>query len=375
MGVERVKTLKAVQNSSLIKLFAGLTALIFVAVAVLNFWKLTAPEAAKPPPVLTKAQDYSASYKPPAPRAVKPKLEPELESDATGLPKLPRDKAEAWLAKRNRNAASLLAVFRARGDTNYLHEAATNFPNDPQVQLAVLSRNAFPGDRRKWLDLFLASSPSNSLADYFSAGEYFKNGKTVEAVRELLAASGKDQFQTYSLETLLNGEELYSDSGISSREASIHAMADMAEENLPQLADFKVIAQGIGEAMKQEPASVSDLAQLGLDFSGKINSGDSGKFLINQMVGTAIEKNLLSQLEQNTAYDFLDGQTPAQVAEAIKQQKIELRKLMTDFAPAQLQMMMSESETAIYMQRMKIYGELDAMKWVIQQHPPADTQK
>ena len=75
------------------------------------------------------------------------------------------------------------------------------------------------------------------------------------------------------------------------------------------------------------------------------------------------------------AVNFLNGQTPAQAADTLKQQKVELRKLMNDFSPAQMQMMMSESETASYMQRLKIYGEGEAMKWVIQQHPPADPQK
>jgi hypothetical protein len=40
-----------------------------------------------------------------------------------------------------------------------------------------------------------------------------------------------------------------------------------------------------------------------------------------------------------------------------------------------MQMMQSESETASYMQRMKIYGETAAMQWVIQQHPPAAPQQ
>ena len=69
---------------------------------------------------------------------------------------------------------SLLAAFRALDDTNYLNEAATNFPNNPQVELAVLAHDEFPADRRKWLDLFKASSPSNSLANYLSAQDYFQ---------------------------------------------------------------------------------------------------------------------------------------------------------------------------------------------------------
>ena len=60
-------------------------------------------------------------------------------------------------------AASLLAAFRALEDTNYLDEAATNFTNDPQVQWTILARNAFPEDRRRWLDLTAPTSSWPSL--------------------------------------------------------------------------------------------------------------------------------------------------------------------------------------------------------------------
>lgn len=325
-------------------------------------------------PVKPAKPEPQYTYTPHQPKAAMDTVE-ETEADEPAQPKFPRDKAEVWLAKHNRNAASLLAVFRALGDTNYLNEAATNFPNNPQVQLAMLSSDVSPEDRRKWLESFKASSPDNSLANYLSAADYFKTDKTDEAMQELLSASGKEQFQNYAMDNLLNGEELSSDSGLSPILASIHAMACMSVENLPQLGNFKIVSQGIGEAMKKDPATAAELAQIGLDFTGKINSGDSGKFLINQLVGTATERIILSQLDQNTAYDFLNGQTPAQAAEAYKQQKVELSKLMTDFGPAQMQMMQSESETANYMQRLKIYGEVAAMKWLIQQHPPADAPK
>ena len=35
---------------------------------------------------------------------------------------------------------------------------------------------------------------------------------------------------------------------------------------------------------------------------------------------------------------------------------------------------MTDAELANYNQRMKIYGETAAMKWVVELHPPADTQ-
>src|SRR4051812_26439638 len=65
-------------------------------------------------------------------------------------PKLPREEVEKYLERNRRSAASLLAAYGALRDTNYLKEAATNFPNDPRVQLSVLRRDIFPEERRKW---------------------------------------------------------------------------------------------------------------------------------------------------------------------------------------------------------------------------------
>ena len=300
------------------------------------------------------------------------------ETENAPAPKISRDQAEAWLAKHNRNAMSLLAAFRAMGDTNYLNEAATNFPNDPHVELAVLSRDEFPAERRKWLDLFTASSPSNSLANYLSAEDDFKNGKSDEAVQELLAASGKSQFESYATETQLDSEALYSASGKSAIDTATLAMSDWGAENLPELATYKMLAQNI-QGLQQQYAtsgdgdSAANLAQTGMTLGNQIQSGDSGKYLLNQLVGMAIEKMMLSKLDPNTSYDFLDGQTPAQISQQLKDQKKIYHELAAQFPTAYSQM--SPDEMVNYSERIKIYGEVDAIKWVIQQHPPADAAK
>ncbi len=115
-------------------------------------------------------------------------------------PKLPREEVEKYLERNRRSAASLLAAYGALRDTNYLKEAATNFPNDPRVQLSVLRRDIFPEERRKWLDLFKTSLPENSLANYLSARDYLKNGESALAMSELLEAAGKPLFKDYAME-------------------------------------------------------------------------------------------------------------------------------------------------------------------------------
>lgn len=362
------------QNASFKKLLLFLLLATIIPALLLRFTHSELKPQATAPSEISKPE-LDHYYTPPAPpvAAVKPEAEVKTESEAAPQPKLPREKVEAWLAKHNRSAASLLTAFHALADTNYLNEAAANFPNDPHVELAVLAHDEFPADRRKWLDLFKASSPSNSLADYFSAQDYFKNGKHAEAVQELLAASGKSEFDNHAMETQLDAEQLYQDSGKSPREAAADALSDMSEETLPGLMTAKQLDYSIEDLMKQkmnagDATSAANLAQIGLTLADKLNSGDSGKYLISQLVGMATESIVLRQLEQNTSYDFLDGQTPTQVLEQLKDQKNSLRELAGNFSAAEPNM--TEGERASYHQRWKIYGELEAMKWVVQQHPP-----
>ncbi|MGD0745129.1 MAG: hypothetical protein ABSA45_08230 [Verrucomicrobiota bacterium] len=324
----------------------------------------------KAPPKISRS-DFKYHYSPPVISSSTKEAEPER--DRAGEPRIPCEKVEEWLAKHHRNATSLLAAFRALEDTNYLNEAATNFPNDPQVELAVLARDEFPGDRRKWLDLFKASSPSNSLANYLSAQDYFKNGNTDAAVNEVLAASSKSQFDNHAMETQLDAEQLYLDSGKSPGEAASFAVSAMAAEDVPELATLKRVDQAIADLMQQkltagDADSAVNLAQVGMMIADKLNSGGSGKYLINQLVGMATEAIVLQHLDQNTPYDFLGGQTPSQVSQSLKQQKAAFKELSVNFQAAYPSM--TESELTIYSQRSQVYGEAEAMRWAVQQHPP-----
>ena len=366
------------QDSPFKKLLLIILLLATGAALLLQFINLELKPQENLPPKTFKP-DFVYHYSPPksaGSRNPVPTNSEEVES--APAPKISREQAEAWLAKHNRNAMSLLAAFRAMGDTNYLNEAATNFPNDPHVELAVLARDEFPVERRKWLDLFKQSSPSNSLANYFSAEDDFKNGKSDEAVQELLAASGKSQFDNFAMENQLDAEQLYSASGKSPIDVVTDGMSDMAGEDLPELAAFKQLALGVQDLEKKytdtgDANSAVNLAQMGITLGNQIQSGDSGKYLINQLVGVAIEKIMLSKLDQNTSYDFLDGQTPAQISQQLKDQKVATRQFVQQASAAYLQM--SPDEMLNYSERMKIYGETEAAKWAIQQHPPADAAK
>ena len=216
--------------------------------------------------------------------------------------------------------------------------------------------------------------PDNSLANYLSAEDYFKAGRTDEAVQELLAASGKYPFQNYTIEAQLNGEELAQFSGKTPEESFVLGLSSAAGDGLPLDATLKKVAHGIMDLEQQksglgDTASVQNLAAMGMALADQIRAGDSGRLVINQLVGNATEAIILSQLDQSAGYDFLGGQTPSQALQKMKDQKVELRELMSNYSS--IRPSLSDEEINAYFQRMKIYGEREAMKWVVQQHPPA----
>jgi hypothetical protein len=295
---------------------------------------------------------------------------------------LSREKIEQYLALHHRDAASLLAAHhvlfdtaQGKGEIDYLREAATNFPNDPRVQLAVLAQNAFPEDRRQWLDAFKASSPSNSLANYLSARNYFDDNQTEAAIKELTEATGKGEFSNYSMETFLGVEDMFRSSGESSRITATAAMSGMAQDLLPQLSGMKGIANGVKDLQKQyssagDAASVQNLSQMNLALANRFSEGDGGRFLIGQLVGMAIESISLDSLDQTTPYDFLGGQTPAEMLAAIKDQRKSLRELVSNSSTGLLTA--SDADMIAYVDRVKVYGEISAMRWFAEQHPAAN---
>jgi hypothetical protein len=317
--------------------------------------------------VVSNREDNITGHKSPAPKIV----EQESESDDDEALIIPREKVEEWVTQHNRSAASLLAAFRASKDTNFLNEAAANFPNDPQVEWTVLARNAFPEERRKWLDLLKTSSPSNSVANYLSAEDYFKSGQTNEAIAELLAAASKSQFNGFSMESLLDNEHLNQFAGKSAVESAVLAMSDLSDDYLGSLSPYKRLALSMQDLAKANLAagdsnSAQNLAQAGLTMADQLRGNESGKLIITKFVGNAVEAITLSQLDQNTSYDFLSGQTPSQKLQQLKNQRAALKELQQNFNEAFPYI--TEEEYVNYSARMKIYGEEQAMRWIIQQH-------
>jgi len=75
------------------------------------------------------------------------------------------------------------------------------------------------------------------LLNYLLALDYFKSGQADQAVQELVAASGKQQFQDYTLDRMQDDEEAYLAAGYSVAEAKTIPGSQLLLPQLKQLKD------------------------------------------------------------------------------------------------------------------------------------------
>ncbi len=276
---------------------------------------------------------------------------------------LSREEIEAYLRQNKRNAESLLAAYRMSHDQSYLREAATNFPNTPFVQLAVIADGIFPEDQRKWIDAFKASSPDNALAWYLSALDYFNSKQTDLAIQELAQATHRQSFDTYAAQTSQAVEEICELAGWPPLAAKAWAPSS---ESISYLNSLKNLANQMMQTQQQDfnrgdPAAANSMASMGMVLGNTLRAGGP----IDQLVGIATEKKILGQLDPAVNYDFL-GRPVSDVLAELDRQKQAIADALK--AKDQVLPTLNEIELASYFERKKLYGEMNAVLWLQSKH-------
>jgi RNA polymerase sigma factor (sigma-70 family) len=213
-------------------------------------------------------------------------------------PKLTASQLEGYLKAHGRDAASLLAAFRVTHDPALLAEAMQKYPNDPHVAFEAALSNDMPIERRPWLDAFEKSAPDNALANYLSALEYFKSGQSDQAIQEMSAASGKQGFQDYSVDRVMDDEEAYLAAGYSMSEAKVLATTQLG---LPQLAQVKQLGLDLIDlSQSYQQSGDADSAQTSLQMAialgQRYTTAAPGQAEVSQLVGIAVEKFALAAM-------------------------------------------------------------------------------
>jgi tetratricopeptide (TPR) repeat protein len=299
--------------------------------------------------------------------------------------RLSAGKLEAYLKEKGRSAASLLTAYRTTGDPALLQEAVQRFGKEPRVALeAALRKGATPEERRQSLEELKQSDPGNGLPNYLSALDYFKAGQTDRAVEELVAASGKQQFEDYAAHRAQENEEAYLAAGYSVAEAraiaplqqaldfavrdaeAVGAVFPVYEQQTEQLGQMKALFQNMVELAKAyQQSGDAESARAALQMVANLAqrySNAPGADGLNQLFGRAAEVLALSHMDPNSAYGS-NGQTVQDRINQLRQDRPVIKGLYQQAAP--LLGMLTEQDWAGYSDRARTFGEPAALQWVL----------
>jgi tetratricopeptide (TPR) repeat protein len=285
------------------------------------------------------------------------------------IPPLRPEQVAAYLEANHRSVESLLGAYRTTRDKALLQEAAEKYSKDPRVDLEAAFFGA-PEHRRKWLDAFKDSAPNNALANYLSAGDYFKAGEKSQALEELQAASEKSNFQDYFPDFVQNATEAYRAAGYSEAEAKNLAASSAL---LPQLAELKQVGVNLVDlAQSYRQAGDESSAQSALDMAtalgGRLNQPDSTT-LIQMLVGIAVEKKALGTLDPTAAYGS-NGETVQTALDALTQQREGLKTLSKPLDPS-LWARVPDSDLISFRDRQLLFGAQPALEWLMNKYGPS----
>lgn len=365
-------------------LVAGCALLVVVGVFVYHHSRRSAQTVSQ------AGTERSAAVNPPKPRLPAPRLSAkpspaELAADSQpttnwfarllkeGPPKLTAEQVNPYLQKNYRSAESLIAAFKVTGDRAFLREAMEKDPNNPRVNLAAFfglepydNTKAASLERRRWLDALVQSAPDNSLANYLSAFDDFKAGRSDQAVEQLVAASQKTKFEEYSLDFIQNAEEAYRAAGWSVADAKKVATFML---ELPHLAEMRQTALKLIELaglyrQADDDASAQAALNIGLGMGERLT--ESGRLsLIHELVGNAIQRKILEAMDPASPYGD-NRQTVKNYLDALNQRRdavVGLGQQLTDILPT-----LSEPDLINFVERMKVLGEDAAARWLLNAH-------
>jgi hypothetical protein len=356
-------------------------ALLAVGLAVIGWLTLSRskPNVSAPQPSSPAPRERRAKLRLPAPRitATPAPVDSPEDLKSTNLhtrlvngdvPKLSPEQLETYLAQNQHNAGSLLAAFRASGDTAYLKEAEEKFPNDPRVAYAAVFKSDSPEERSQWLERLKQSDSGNALPNYFSALDAFKSGQMDRAAQEITAATGKQQFQDYTMDFLQNAEDAYRSAGYSEAEAKSIAATQLLLPDLKELRDLGRQMVGLANSYRQSGDAASAEAALQMDIAlGQRFGGAPGEPLIDRLVGIAVEHDALATMDPNSPLGT-PGQTVQDRLNELDKTKQDLKGLAQQ--ETGLFQKMSDADVVSYWDRWRTFGYEATMRWAVSKYGP-----
>ncbi len=280
------------------------------------------------------------------------------------VPQLSQAEVEAFLKDQGRTPANLLVASRLLKDLKYAREAALLDPKNPLAQLELALRGETPEEKAAAITAFRAVAPDNSLGDYLAAHQAFQSGDAGAAGAALLRGLDSPLFADYSRQIIDGSEQAYLAAGYEPQAAAVSAMFSLTLERSQALMSLADSLKGLQDEFIRTADfdSAEPTVVIGLTLGQRMQ--EQGPYLIDQLMGNAIERKFLLQLDPLTAAGP-GGQTAAERLATLDANLLEIRTLSGGFAETLVSM--DEATRGQYLAKMKSEGELAAMRWVAAQ--------
>lgn len=284
-------------------------------------------------------------------------------ADDLSAQQLSNAEIQAWLASGRTNAADFLAARQAGGGEELLRLALERFPNDPQVLIAAAYMDSDPEAHRDRLDRLQRADPDNALAHYLSARNHLQNGRTEQAIADLISAREATKFEDHVVNSIANAEELYRHAGKTPVEASVLATSTALMNHLAGLkamaVDLKALQQSYLDA--GDRAASIELAAHSVRLAHHLSSNNRPALLIDDLVAIAVENIALSTFGPDEQLDFLWGTVEERRSE-LKERRMQFR---ADNATHEEWVRNANVEDLmLYIDILKARGEAAAMAWL-----------
>ena len=299
---------------------------------------------------------------------------PEFGTEAFN--QLAKERGAGWMASRNRDAVSLLAMWDLTGDGAILREAAEKFPGNPQVCLAMLAlvfkEGGNSADQKQWTDHMTAADPDNPLGYYYQARLAVAKGvpaAVVMALEQALRADGR--IDHYLRERMTGAKEGLLASGVSLKDTYFLSLAGPMGKSWEGVTTFTHLFGFFRKQMEIMKASgreteYQDLAALGLRIAEQQRLTHSPT-LMTELLAHGQRIKFLKDLDPTTEIAN-SGSSVAEELVATTAQKEKLSKMMKEVTFAQEFLQAAPLEVqGHYADRMMMEGEMAAMKYLVKE--------
>ena len=335
------------------------------------WWNPQPPESAGARPAAKPVVQQPAATVAPAP-AITVAL-PTFGTEAFN--QLAKERGAAWLASRNRDAVSLLAMWDLTGDETVLREAAEKFPGNPQVCLAMLNlvftKGADPAEQKKWTAHLMAADPENPLGYHYQARLAVSMGDPAMTRSALeLALQAKGKINHYLRERMIGAKEGLLASGVSLKDTYfLSTVAPMAKasDGLMALNGLNVFFVDQLKEMKVpgRETDYQELAALGLRLAEQQRFTESPS-LMNELLAQGQRMKFLKDLDPETEIANSGRSVAEELVVAAAEGKA-LSKLLKEAASAEQYLLNAPIEVqGQYSDRMMMDGEMAAVRYLLE---------